>query len=110
MAKRTSEDRLKALLEWFEQRGVTYQPTVEIEIDPNGIISVSAKPGSTIEEGAVLCTIPKEKAVLSIRTSPIADLLEGGQESLRIGGGLALIAATLHEVSLGPTSQWYASE
>lgn len=108
MAKRTPDDRLKALLKWFEQRAVSIEPTISIEIEPDGTMSVSATVGSNIEVGSVLCTIPKERAVLSIRTSPIADLMEGGQESLRIGGGLALIAATLHEVSLGPASQWYA--
>ena len=98
--------RLKALLEWFEQRGVTYEATISFEADSNCAIAVFAAPGSTIKEGAVLCSIPKDQAVLSKRTTSLADLLEGGQESLRIGGGLALIAATMHEVSLGRDSHW----
>lgn len=105
-ASKKPADRLKALLKWFEQRGVTHEPTISIEADSDGAIAVFAKPGCNINEGTVLCSIPKERAILSKRTTSLADLLEGGQESLRIGGGLALIAAAMHEVSLGSASQW----
>jgi len=56
-----------------------------------------------IEEGAVLVTIPKA-AVLSCKNTSLAPFLE----EHRIGGGLGLVLACMHEVALGPQSPWYA--
>lgn len=54
-----------------------------------------------IAEGEGLCTIPKA-ACLSIRTTQLADIIE--EEEL--GGGLGLVLAVLHEMSLGEESTW----
>lgn len=54
-----------------------------------------------VPEGASLCEIPKA-ACISIRTSPISDLLEREE----LGGGLGLTLAVLHEMSLGEESEW----
>jgi hypothetical protein len=55
----------------------------------------------TIGEGEQLCTIPKA-ACLSIRTTELADVIETEQ----LGGGLGLVLAVLHEMSLGEASKW----
>ena len=54
-----------------------------------------------IAEGDTLCEVPKS-AVLSMRNSAIADLIE--QEQL--GGGLGLILAVMYEASIGHKSKW----
>lgn len=54
-----------------------------------------------ITEGERLCTIPKA-ACLSIRTTQLADVIEAEE----LGGGLGLVLAVLHEMSLGPDSKW----
>ena len=54
-----------------------------------------------IGAGEQLCTIPKA-ACLSIRTTELADVIEAEQ----LGGGLGLVLAVLHEMSLGETSKW----
>lgn len=54
-----------------------------------------------IREGETLCEIPKS-AVLSIQNSAIADLIQ----KERLGGGLGLILAIMHEVSIGKESKW----
>ncbi|CAL5222086.1 g4393 [Coccomyxa viridis] len=56
----------------------------------------------TVHEGDSLCTIPKT-AVLSVKTSGIADLLEEN----KIRGGLGLIIAILYEMSLHTASPWW---
>lgn len=55
-----------------------------------------------VQKGQVLCTIPKS-AVLSIRNSKVADLLE----EQRIRGGLGLIITILYEISV-QDSRWWA--
>ncbi len=54
-----------------------------------------------IAEGERLCTIPKA-ACLSIRTTQLADVIEAEE----LGGGLGLVLAVLHEMSLGQDSKW----
>lgn len=54
-----------------------------------------------IAEGERLCTIPKA-ACLSIRTTQLADVIEAEE----LGGGLGLVLAVLHEMSLGEESKW----
>lgn len=56
---------------------------------------------SDIREGDSLCIIPKH-ACISIRNTPINDLIE--EEEL--GGGLGLVLAVLHEMSLNQSSKW----
>ncbi|KAI7837623.1 hypothetical protein COHA_008549 [Chlorella ohadii] len=55
-----------------------------------------------IAEGERLCTIPKA-ACLSIRTTQLADVIEAEE----LGGGLGLVLAVLHEMSLGQDSKWH---
>jgi hypothetical protein len=55
-----------------------------------------------INEGAVLVTIPKT-AVLSVKNTSLAPFLEEN----RIGGGLGLVLACMHELALGTKSPWY---
>ena len=92
------------LLQWIAERGIAIAPCIEV-VDDDGYVKVQAT--SSIAEGSVLCIIPKA-AVLSKRTSGVADLLEGGAEELRLEGGLALLAVILHELSLGAKSSWCA--
>jgi SET domain-containing protein 6 len=54
-----------------------------------------------IAEGERLCTIPKA-ACLSTRTTQLADVIEAEE----LGGGLGLVLAVLHEMSLGEESKW----
>jgi SET domain-containing protein 6 len=56
-----------------------------------------------VQEGQRLCTIPKA-ACLSTRTSSMADLIDAE----RLGGGLGLVVAVMHEMSLGEESKWCA--
>jgi len=65
-----------------------------------GALAVVATQG--IIEGAVLVTIPKT-AILSVENTSLAPFLEKN----RIGGGLGLVLACMHEVALGPKSPWY---
>lgn len=54
-----------------------------------------------IAEGERLCTIPKA-ACISVRTTELADVIEAAG----LGGGLGLVLAVLHEMSLGQRSKW----
>lgn len=54
-----------------------------------------------IAEGERLCTIPKA-ACISVRTTELADVIEAEE----LGGGLGLVLAVLHEMSLGQRSKW----
>ena len=52
-------------------------------------------------EGEQLCVIPKA-ACLSCRTTELSDVIEAEE----LGGGLGLVLAVLHEMSLGEESKW----
>ena len=95
---------MQGLLKWFQRAGISLDAEV-IRLQPTlgrpGACEVRAV--ADIAEGAVLASIPAE-ACLSVRTASCADTLE--QEQL--GGGLALILAVMHEVSLGAASKWCA--
>lgn len=96
--------RLNDLLAWFEDKKVTYDAqAIEIRADEiiysGEALAVFAK--GDIEEGRVLVTIPKS-AVLSIRNTSLRDFLE----EHRVGGGLGLVLAVMHEAALGPKSPW----
>ena len=92
----------EGLLNWIASHGISVAPHIEV-LDYDGYLKVTAC--NDIPEGTVLCVIPKA-AVLSKRTTGIADLFDGGDETLRIDGGLALLAAVLHELSLSTKSPW----
>lgn len=98
---------LDDLLQWLKSRNITFDSDlVEIRSDTAlysgdawGVFARAA-----IQEGAVLATIPK-KAVLSVRNSQLAALLE----EHRISGGLGLVVAVMHEIATGDSSFWCSS-
>lgn len=98
---------LKSLLQWFDAAGVELVLSLlAFEAMPTCTSTPSqcaclVRAVRDIADGDLLGVIPK-RAVLSIRTTSIADLIQ--QE--RIGGGLGLILAIMHEASLGDSSFW----
>ena len=90
------------LLNWIASHGISIATHIKL-VDDDGCVKVVAC--DDVPEGAVLCVIPKA-AILSKRTTGVAELLESGDEGLRIDGGLALLAGVLHELSLGSKSPW----
>ncbi len=85
---------------WFDTVGITIEAgRVRIRATDGGLGIFAVR---TVLEGDALCTIPKA-AVLSVKTSGIADLLEEN----KIRGGLGLIIAILYELSLHGASPWY---
>lgn len=66
-------------------------------------VVVSPSAGPSIPTGTLLATIPKDAAVLSARNSVARDALEAE----RVGGGLALLLATLVENALGERSRFF---
>lgn len=73
-----------------------------VEIRSSGL-SHSIHAVKALKEGDVLCSIPKE-AILSVRTTAIADIIE--QEE--IGGIIGLSVAVMYEQSLGVASPFHA--
>eukprot|EP00798_Chlamydomonas_sp_ICE-L_P009048 gene9048-16171_t len=55
-----------------------------------------------IDEGSLLCTIPKD-AIISTRTTSISDILK----KEKLGGGLGLTTAVMFEAAIGKKSKWY---
>ena len=85
---------------WFDAVGITIEADrVRMRATDGGLGVFAVR---TVHEGDSLCTIPKT-AVLSVKTSGIADLLEEN----KIRGGLGLIIAILYEMSLHTASPWY---
>lgn len=96
--------KLAALEAWMEGVGISWDRSLIQLVDRSAGCSglaLGVVAAADVGEGATLCTLPKA-ACLSTRTSPIADILE--REGL--GGGLGLTLAVLHEMSLGPESEW----
>ena len=90
----------KRLEEWLDGIGISMQTDkARIRATDGGLGVFASK---NINEGDELCSIPKA-AVLSVKTSGIAHLLEEN----RIRGGLGLIIAILYEMSLHAASPWY---
>ena len=93
---------LDDLTSWMQAAGFGWNASEVILCgghDNSGPFAVEAC--CDILEGHTLCKIPKS-AVLSIRNSAIADLIE--QEQL--GGGLGLSLAVMYEASIGDKSKW----
>lgn len=104
-AEEQAGDKLSALEAWLESVGITWdRRLVRLAGAAAGCsgLALGVRAAAAVAEGAALCTIPKA-ACLSTRTSPIADILE--KESLATTG-LGLTLAVLHELSLGPESEW----
>ena len=76
------EDRLDVLLEWFNSHGIKWQ-NVSVRRDAGKYSGESwlVMADKDLEEGDVLCKIPK-KAVLSARNSELHEFLE----AQRVGG------------------------
>ncbi|GAB4814451.1 hypothetical protein N2152v2_001497 [Parachlorella kessleri] len=97
--------RLAQLEAWLQGMGISWNvDLIQLVDNSRGCsgLALGVQAVADVPEGAHLCTIPKA-ACISMRTSSIADILE--TESL--GGGLGLILALLHEMSLGKESKWH---
>ena len=91
---------LKRVEQWLDSVGISIETDkVRIRATEGGLGVFAVK---AVHEGDPLCTIPKS-AVLSVKTSGIANLLEEN----KIRGGLGLIIAILYEMSLHAASPWY---
>lgn len=95
---------LPALLSWFKEHGIAWNADLlEIRSGLSGTggggLGVFAR--KPIEDGAVLCEIPKA-SILSVKTTSVADVLEDS----KIAGGLGLTIALMHEHTLGKKSPW----
>lgn len=98
----STSSKLAGLQSWMHAAGFVWSASTVTLCGGNeddGAFAVTAS--CDIAEGATLCEVPKS-AVLSIRNSAIADLIEEEQ----LGGGLGLILAIMHEVSIGQESKW----
>lgn len=67
-----------------------------------GGLALGVQAGAGVVDGRQLCSIPKA-ACISTRTASLAGLLEAE----RLGGGLGLVTAVMHEMSLGADSRWH---
>lgn len=86
---------------WFDSAGISLDVSL-VRVQPvsrGGGLGVFAV--RDLCEGQKLCEIPK-KAVLSVRNTKMADILE--QHLIR--GGLGLIIAIMYELSIGKNSFW----
>jgi hypothetical protein len=95
---------LPALLSWFKSQGVVWNEELldirsGLPSTGGGCLGVYAR--TDIDEGAVLCDIPKA-SILSVKTTSIADILEDA----KIAGGLGLTIAVMHEYSIRKKSRW----
>jgi len=87
---------------WMHDKGFVWNPsTVTLCGGTDGEVGFAVAAAREIAEHDTLCEIPKD-AVLSVRNSAIANLIE--QEQL--GGGLGLILSIMYEVSIGVRSKW----
>ena len=109
---------LESLQRFLSEAGVTVSDAIEIREERSSSIGAaaaastssncslrvvaSASAAPSIPAGTLLATIPKGSAVLSARNS----VASGALEAERIGGGLALLLATLAEAALGDRSRF----
>ena len=97
-----SNSKLNGLEAWMHNNGIVWNPsTVTLCGGINGEVDFAVAAARAVAEHDTLCQIPKE-AVLSVRNSAIADLIEEEQ----LGGGLGLILCIMYEVSIGARSKW----
>jgi hypothetical protein len=96
-------ERLQSLLAWFKAQHITWSPDIELKAGAKGCAGAAygVFASNDVEEGALLCTIPKA-AVLSVRNTGIADVLA----EQKIRGGLGLILGVMYELGLGEKSPW----
>lgn len=107
MQSGTKPQVLNVLTNWYASVGITLncellrlQPMQPAAEDCTAY-AVAAR--QALSEGDQLGVIPKS-ACLSIRTTSISDLIQRE----RLGGGLGLILAVMHERSRGAMSKWCA--
>ncbi len=98
----SSNSKLAGLEAWMHNNGIVWNPsTVSLCGGTKGEVDFAVAAARDVAEHETLCEIPKE-AVLSVRNSAIADLIEEEQ----LGGGLGLILSIMYEVSIGARSKW----
>ena len=98
----SSNSKLNGLEAWMHNNGIIWNPsTVTLCGGTNGEVDFAVNAARDVAEHDTLCEIPKE-AVLSVRNSAIADLIEEEQ----LGGGLGLILCIMYDVSIGARSKW----
>lgn len=94
------------LLEWMESKAVWWNRNLMRFRDARGLDSAGvglwAQNQQPVSDGDHLCTIPKS-ALLSVRNTSIADVLEAE----KLSGGLGLSFAVMFERAL-PASPWCA--
>lgn len=103
----STPDKASLLIEWMQKRSIWWNQELMLfaeatSSDDSAGIGLWAK--KAVRDGDHLCTIPKI-ALLSVRNTDIADLLE----SERLGGGLALTFAVCFERARGKESPWCAA-
>ena len=96
---------LQGLLHWFRTAGIDLVASL-ISFEAMAPLTACScaclvRAAQDIADGDLLGVIPK-RAVLSVRTTCIADLIKRE----RLAGGLGLILAIMHETSLGKESFW----
>ena len=96
---------LQRLMHWFDEAGIRFDTSL-ISFEPMPPIQAEScaclvRAVKHVSDGDLLGTIPK-RACLSIRTTSIADLIA----TERLGGGLGLVFAVMHEVTLQADSFW----
>jgi len=94
-----SNMQLRRFEQWLTRIGISIQTDVARIGGIDGGLGVFA--AKNANKGDLLCVIPKA-AVLSVKTSGIADMLEEN----KIRGGLGLIIAILYQMSLHSASPW----
>lgn len=100
----SSNSKLDGLEAWLHDNGIVWNPsTVTLCGGTDGEVGFAVAAARDVPEHDTLCEIPKE-AVLSVRNSAIANLIEEEQ----LGGGLGLILSIMYEVSIGARSKWHA--
>ncbi|PRW44560.1 ribosomal lysine N-methyltransferase 3 [Chlorella sorokiniana] len=95
---------LEQFQEWMSAQGIEHSDAITLVAAAAGCsgLALGVQATRDIAEGERLCTIPKD-ACLSIRTTQLADVIEAEE----LGGGLGLVLAVLHEMSLGEDSNWH---
>lgn len=93
---------LRELLTWLQRNDITWNShTVDIRGGNKGTAPFAVFAKQDIAGNEPLCEIPKS-AVLSVKNTKVADLIETEQ----LGGGLGLILAIMYEYSIAEKSKW----